>query len=91
MDHMIENVGVAAAVVLPLFNIPLILKIRKRRSSQDLSITWVIGVWTCILLMAPSGFRSVDVVWKTFNIVNIIFFTMVVIVTLKYRKGVAND
>lgn len=85
MEKLISTVGLVAAVVLPLFNIPLILRIIKRKSSQDISLTWVIGVWVCILLMAPSGIASSDVVWRTFNIVNIVLFTGVFITTLKYR------
>lgn len=82
-----ENISLIAAVILPFFNIPLIWKVIKRKSSQDISLCWALGVWVCILLMAPSGFRSADIVWRTFNYVNIIFFTCVVIVTLKYRHG----
>lgn len=85
--ELAEKVGFYAAIALPLWNIPLIVKIIKRKSSRDLSLAWVLGVWVCILLMAPSGFRSVDIVWRTFCIVNTIFFTAVVIVTLRYRNG----
>lgn len=88
MDVWIQNIGLVAAVVLPFWNIPLIIKIIRRQSSRDISLSWALGVWVCILLMAPSGIRSADVVWRTFNIVNIIFFTAVVAVTLRYRKGV---
>jgi len=87
MMTFIEKIGLVAAISLPLFNIPLILKIIQRKSSKDLSLTWVLGVWVCIVLMFPSGFQSDDVVWKVFNIVNITFFTVVMIVTVKYRKG----
>ena len=79
--------GLVAAVVLPLFNIPLILRIIGRKSSEDISLIWVIGVWICMILMAPSGFRSVDMVWRTFNYMNIILFSGVLVITLKYRKG----
>lgn len=82
----IEQVGLVASVAMPLWNIPLIVKIIKRKSSNDISLSWVLGVWACCLLMAPSGFTSTDIVWRTFNIVNIVLFTGVVIVVLKYRK-----
>ena len=81
-----EKVAFVAAIILPLWNIPLILRIIRRRSSQDISIYWLMGVWTCFLLMAPQGLKSQDPVWRIFNIMNLILFTAVVIVTLAYRK-----
>lgn len=87
MQNLTETIGLIAAIVLPFWNIPLIIKIIKRKSSGDISLAWVIGVWVCIILMAPSGFRSSDVVWRTFNIVNLILFSAVFVTVLKYRKG----
>ena len=86
---LLDKIAFVAAIVLPLFNIPLILKVIRRKSSQDISLCWVLGVWACILLMAPSGFRSEDVVWRTFNYFNVVLFSAVVLVTLRYRKGAA--
>ena len=86
-QSMIQMIGMIGAVVLPFFNIPLIARIIKRKSSQDISLVWAIGVWVGILMMAPSGFTSSDIVWRVFNYTNIVLFTCVVIVTLKYRRG----
>lgn len=83
---ILETISLICAVIMPLFNIPLILKILQRKSSQDISLVWALGIWICILLMAPSGFQSKDIVWRTFNITNMILFTAVVIVVLKYHK-----
>ncbi len=83
---MIQNIGLVAAIVLPLWNIPLIIRIIKRKSSDDISIFWALGVWVCFVLMAPSGFTSKDLVWKTFNVVNFILFSCVVITVLIFRK-----
>ncbi len=88
---LIDKIAFVAAIVLPLFNIPLILRIVKRKSSKDISLWWVYGVWTCILLMAPSSFQSEDVVWRFFNYNNVLFFTAVVFVTFKYRKGESSE
>ena len=88
---LIDIIGLVAAICLPLFNIPLILRIVGRRSSDDISLVWVVGVWVCIVLMAPSGFRSPDIVWRVYNYANIFFFTGVLAATLKYRKGKTND
>lgn len=82
-----EKIALIAAIILPLWNIPLIARIIKRKSSKDISLYWVLGVWVCFLLMAPSGFSSSDAVWRTFNIMNLILFTAVVIVVLAYRKS----
>ena len=84
---MTEKIAFIAAIVLPLWNIPLIIRIIKRKSSKDISIYWVLGVWICFLLMAPEAFRSSDPVWRVFNIMNLILFTAVVIVVLIYRKS----
>ena len=83
---MIKNIALFAAVVLPLWNIPLIVRIVKRKSSMDISIYWVLGVWTCFVLMAPAAFVSADLVWRAFNIVNLILFTAVLVVVLIYRR-----
>ena len=82
-----ETLSLIASVILPLFNIPLIVKIIQRKSSKDISLVWAVGVWICIVIMFPSGLRSQDIVWKSFNIVNIIMFTGVFIAVLRYRKS----
>lgn len=80
------KIAFIAAIILPLWNIPLIIRIIKRKSSKDISLYWVWGVWICFLLMAPDGFRSSDPVWRAFNIMNLILFSAVAIVVLVYRK-----
>jgi len=74
-----------AGVVLPLFNIPLIIRIVKRKSADDISLVWVFGVWICILLMLPSVLTSPDFAFRAFGWVNTLFFTGVVAVTVKYH------
>ena len=85
-QQIIDSVGALAAFILPFFNIPLIVRIIQRKSSQDISLLWVCGVWTCLVLMFPSGILSPDFIFRIFNIVNIVFFTAVLIVTVFYRK-----
>ncbi len=87
MNELVEKIGFLAAIALPLWNIPLILHMIKRKSSRDISMHWVVGVWTCIVLMVPSGLKSADLVWKTFNIMNLILFSGVLIIALKYRRS----
>ena len=84
---IIQTIGLVASIIMPLWNIPLIVRIVKRKSSADISLSWVLGVWVCAVLMAPSGFTSTDIVWRSFNIVNLILFSGVVIAVLRYRKG----
>ena len=83
--EMMQWLGTIAAVVMPLWNIPLILHIRKRRSSRDISLPWVLGVWSCVLLMLPAGLASSDVVLKAFAVVNAVLFSAVAVQVLRYR------
>lgn len=85
MDDTIGKIGTLAAIVLPLFNIPLILHLVKRKSSEDISLSWAVGVWVCIVLMTPQALRSTDTTFRIFGIVNIIFFSAVAFFVLKYR------
>ncbi len=84
---MYKIIAIIAAVILPLWNIPLIVRMVKRKSSQDISIFWAAGVWVCLVLMAPAGFNSVDIVWRVFSIINFIFFSAVMLTVMIYRKG----
>ena len=84
---MIETLGIIAAIVLPLWNIPLIVRIGQRKSSKDVSVWWAVGVETCLLVMLPAGLRATDVVLKAFTIANAIIFSAVVIQVLRYRRG----
>ena len=85
-DQVIKEIGLIAAIVLPLWNVPMIVRMARRKSSQDISLFWVFGVWFSLLAMLPSGLASQDVVWKTFNITNFVLFTCVVITACIYRK-----
>lgn len=85
MKEALRLVGLIAGVVLPLWNIPLILKIRRRRSSQDISLSWTFGVFACLVLMLPSALLSSDFVFKTFALVNLVLFGAVVLEVVRYR------
>ena len=80
-----DMLGMIAAVVLPLWNIPLILRIRARRSSKDVSLWWAVGVWVCLVAMVPSGLASPDRVFRLFTIVNIVLFSGVMVYVVRYR------
>ncbi|MSR77165.1 MAG: hypothetical protein EXS63_02910 [Candidatus Omnitrophica bacterium] len=82
---MVENLAAIAAFILPLWNIPLIVRMIQRKSSKDISFSWAMGVWICFLFMAPAGFHSKDLAFRVFNIMNMIFFTLVVICVWFYR------
>lgn len=85
MADIIKIVGTIAAIVLPLWNIPLILRIKSRKSSQDVSLWWVWGVWVCPILMLPAGLLSQDIVFKAFTIVNFILFSLVLFYVARFR------
>lgn len=83
---MIKIIGLIAAVMLPIWNIPLIYRIGKRKSSQDVSLYWAFGVWICMILMLPSAFVSTDIVYKVFSVSNILFFSIVVFQVVRFWK-----
>ncbi len=88
MDNSwIDICGMIGGVILPLFSLPLILRVLKRKSSSDISLVWAIGVYSCFIVMLPSAVTSEDLIYKTYSIINIILFTGVVFVAVKYRKG----
>src|SRR4051812_19228239 len=61
MERFVRQVGLVAALAMPLWNIPLIRHILKRKSSADISRGWLYGVWSCIVLMLPSALASPDI------------------------------
>lgn len=77
--------GMVAAVAMPLWNIPLILRIERRRSSADLSLAWALGVFGCIVLMLPAALHSPDAVFRVFSVANAVLFGAVVVQMLRYR------
>jgi uncharacterized protein with PQ loop repeat len=83
---MIDKIALAASIILPLWNIPLMMRIIKRRSSEDISLFWAIGVWLCMAAMLPSGLKSDLIVWKVFAIGNLVFFSGVTFCTLLFHK-----
>jgi len=84
---MIETIGIVASAVVPLFNIPLIVKIRRRRSSSDISLAWTAGVWICALLMLPAGIISSSTAFRLYCIVNFVLFSAVAYCVARYRAG----
>ncbi|MBI4372903.1 MAG: hypothetical protein HY585_04170 [Candidatus Omnitrophica bacterium] len=83
--ELIYKIGAVAGFLLPFFNIPLILRMINRKSSDDISLTWVIGVWICILLMTPCALASSDQAFRWYGVSNVVFFTLVVVFAFKYR------
>ena len=82
---LIGTLGLIGAAAMPFCNIPLILRILKRKSSQDISLGWVAGVEICVLAMLPSSLMSGDPVLKIFGVTNAVFFTCVFAVVWLYR------
>ncbi len=78
-------IGRCAAVILPFWNIPLIWRIIQRKSADDISLAWLIGVWVCVIAMLPSAIASSDIAFKLLGCINAFFFTCVFLVVLKYH------
>jgi len=85
-QNAVMVVGALAGAIMPLFNIPLIMKIRARKSAKDISLAWAWGIWVCIILQTPVALMSSDIAFKAFGVSNIFFFTAVMYNVLKYHK-----
>ena len=81
----IQVIGMLSGIIMPLFNIPLILRIIRRRSSGDISLLWVIGVWSCVIAMLPSSLQSPDPVLVVFGIINSLLFSAVFFTVLYFH------
>lgn len=84
--ELAQNLGFAGALLMPLCNIPLIARIVKRKTSDDISLPWVFGVEACVLLMVPSSLYSADPVLKIFGVTNAFFFSIVTLVVWLYHS-----
>lgn len=85
MEGFWKVLGLVAGAAMPLFNIPLMVRIFRRRSCADISLAWLFGVWGCIVLMFPSTLISDDIVLRAFGWSNIVLFSCVVVVVMYFR------
>lgn len=84
--ELVHLLGMVSAVALPFWNIPLVWRIQKRKSSRDISLAWALGVWVCLAGMLPSGLASSDAVFKVFSVINLLFFSSVLFQVLRFRR-----
>jgi uncharacterized protein with PQ loop repeat len=82
---VLQKIGMISAVLLPFFDIPLIARIVRRKSSEDISLVWTFGIFACTLGMLPSSLMSTDPILKAFAIVNTILFAAVVVAVVLYH------
>lgn len=80
-----DTLGTAAALIMPLFNIPMIIRLLQRKRSDDISLFWTGGVWLCTVLMTPRAIGSADIAFKLFGLTNIVFFSAVAFLIFYYR------
>ena len=76
-----------SAIIMPLFNIPQILIVLRRKSSEGVSLIWVTGIELCILGILPSSLMSPDPILRAYGIVNTVFFTATFVVVLYYHPA----
>ncbi|MBI4374100.1 MAG: hypothetical protein HY542_04400 [Deltaproteobacteria bacterium] len=81
----LEKLGWVASILLPFFNIPLMLRMIQRRSSADLSLLWVSGVFLCLLAMEPVALMSPDRLFKVFATMNVILYSGVAFLAFFFR------
>ena len=82
---MIQTLGMVSGIMMPFFNLPLMLRIIRRRSSQDISLVWVVGVWICVMGLLPSSLQSPDPILFAFGVVNALLFSGVFLSVLYFH------
>jgi uncharacterized protein with PQ loop repeat len=82
---LLAMISLIAGIVLPFWNIPLIVRVVKRRSSEDISLWWGIGVWISLAFMLPHGLITDEIVLRWFAISNFSLFTITFIIILLYH------
>ncbi|HEY7165106.1 MAG TPA: hypothetical protein VIB79_11120 [Candidatus Binatia bacterium] len=85
---MLETLAVVSGILMPFFNIPLIVRILRRRSSEDISLVWVVGAWFCVMGMLPQSLYSPDPALRAFGIANGILFTGVFATVLYFHPSI---
>ena len=81
-----DTIGLWAGIALPLWDIPLIVRIIRRKSSNDISLIWMWGLWGSSVLMTPAGFLAHNKMAIGFNVVNVTMLSILLIVVLKYHQ-----
>ena len=85
---MIQILAMLSGILMPFFNIPLMMRIIQRRSSKDISLVWVVGVWFCVMGMVPHSLQSTEPVLLAFGVVNGVFFTGVLVSVLYFHPAI---
>jgi len=85
---MIRTLGMVSGIIMPFFNVPLIVRIIRWRSSEHISLVWVVGAWICVMGMLPQSLQSPDPVLLSFGFVNRLFFTGVFVSVLYFHPAI---
>ncbi len=81
----IKDLGTASSMVVPLFHIPLILKLYKKKSSQEWSVISVCGFWISTLGIQPWAMMTSDKALTILNSLSLLFISVEVVLVLRYR------
>ncbi|MGE5306428.1 MAG: hypothetical protein ACM3TN_24215 [Alphaproteobacteria bacterium] len=88
---MVQAIGIASGILMPFFNLPLMLRIIRRRSSEDISLVWVVGVWFCVMGLLPSSLQSPDPILFSFGVVNALLFSGVFLSVLYFHPAIRKN
>jgi len=85
IDEILMSVG-AFIIVLSWF--PQLIKLLKRKSSADISIPFLITIITGTVLLIPHSIVINDIYFILLNTTASIIAFIVLVLAIKYRKGV---
>ena len=87
ISEVLAIVATVVGVIVSLGGIPQILKILKRKSSSDVSITMILIILVGYLVWLFYGWSIMNYPLLITNVTGIIVFSTALAVTIKYHKG----
>lgn len=83
-----KELGYICSMIVPVFHIPLIMKLVRKKSSQEWSLLSVIGFWIATLGIQPWALMTDDRALTILNTLSLMFISVELVLVIKYRRNV---
>lgn len=86
-EWIIQATGIAAGICTAVSLIPQVIKIKKEKKAQDLSVLYLVILLVGLLLWITYGVLRKDIPVIATNVVSVIINLVTIYLGLKYKKG----